>query len=117
MALKTGDYWTALIEARGLISVAARRLGVTPQAVRAAIKRNPRLQEALEQAREEMGDVAESALWQQIQDGNTASIIFYLKTVHKHRGYVERTEQNVSTTPGPIIVDLIVRDPPDRGNV
>jgi len=117
MALKTGDYWTALIEARGLISVAARRLGVTPQAVRAAIKRNPRLQEALEQAREEMGDLAESALWQQIQDGNTASIIFYLKTVHKHRGYVERTEQNVSTTPGPIIVDLIVRDPPDRGNV
>lgn len=115
MALKLQDYWTALIEARGLISVAARRLGVSYQAVHRAIKRHPTLREALEQAREEMGDVAESALWQQIQDGNTASIIFYLKTVHKHRGYVERTEQSVSTS-GPIIIDLTVTDPPERGN-
>lgn len=109
MALKFSDYWTALYESRGLISVAARRLNVTPAAVRAAIRRHPRLQEALDDAREAMGDQAESALWLQIQDGNVAATIFYLKTVHKHRGYVERTEQSISHS-GPIIVDLTVSD-------
>lgn len=37
-------------------------------------------------------DMAETALMKQIQDGNTACIIFLLKTRGKERGYVERQE-------------------------
>ena len=37
-------------------------------------------------------DFAESQLHKQIQDGNSTSTIFYLKTKGKRRGYVERTE-------------------------
>ena len=37
-------------------------------------------------------DFAESQLHKQIQDGNSTSTIFYLKTKGKKRGYVERQE-------------------------
>jgi hypothetical protein len=37
-------------------------------------------------------DFAESALMKQIQDGNTAAILFFLKTQGKRRGYIERNE-------------------------
>jgi hypothetical protein len=37
-------------------------------------------------------DTAESALFNQIKEGNVTSIIFYLKTKGRRRGYVERQE-------------------------
>lgn len=39
-------------------------------------------------------DMGETALMKQIQDGNTACIIFFLKTRGKERGYVERMEHD-----------------------
>jgi hypothetical protein len=46
----------------------------------------------------EEGDIdnAETALKKQIMDGNTAAIIFYLKTKGKSRGYVEKQEYHVN---------------------
>ena len=40
------------------------------------------------------GDLAESKLMGKVNEGDTTSILFYLKTRHKDRGYVERFEQN-----------------------
>jgi hypothetical protein len=42
-------------------------------------------------------DFAESKLHEQIRTGNVASIIFFLKTKGKVRGYIERQELNVSS--------------------
>jgi hypothetical protein len=42
-------------------------------------------------------DFAESKLFEQIQDNNTTSTIFYLKTQGKNRGYVERQEVDLGT--------------------
>lgn len=39
-------------------------------------------------------DMGETALMKQIQEGNTACIIFFLKTRGKERGYVERMEHD-----------------------
>ena len=41
-------------------------------------------------------DFAESQLHRQIGDGNTSATIFFLKTKGKRRGYIERSELEVS---------------------
>ena len=47
---------------------------------------------AMRTAHEMGGDFAESKLRKKINDDDTASLLFYLKTKHKARGYVERQE-------------------------
>jgi DNA-binding transcriptional MerR regulator len=82
----------ALTEARGLISPAARALGCSGQTVRNYIKKHPTLAEVSEEEREKFIDIAEARLFQKVNEGNVTCIIFALKTVGKHRGYVERRE-------------------------
>ena len=51
------------------------------------------VKKAMRTAHEMGGDFAESKLRKKINDDDTTSILFYLKTRHKERGYVERQEQ------------------------
>lgn len=48
-------------------------------------------------------DFAESQLFKQIQNGNVAATIFYLKTKGKKRGYIERTEIQQDGGPGVVL--------------
>lgn len=96
--LKATDYAQAITEAQGLISVAARRLGVSRSAVYNAVNRHKRVAEALQDARERTTDLAEGKLYSKINDGDITAIIFYLKTQGKTRGYVERQERVHSGT-------------------
>lgn len=95
---KPSEYAQAITEAQGLISVAARRLGVSRSAVYNAINRHPTVAEAAEDARERTTDLAEGKLYGKINDGDITAIIFYLKTQAKNRGYVERQERVHSGT-------------------
>ena len=56
-------------------------------------------------------DFTESKLIERINDSDLTAIIFYLKTKGKDRGYVERTENNVSMGP---FIDAMkdIPDPP-----
>lgn len=83
----------ALRAKAGNISEAARSLGVSRTTFYRRIEESPRLQEYLEDAREALVDIAESALRAEVLDRNITAIIFALKTQGKKRGYVERTEQ------------------------
>ena len=82
----------ALRDQKGFVTHAARQLGISRQRLHTLIKNHPTVKEAVDDAREEMKDFAESKLYQGISEGNTALIIFYAKTQMKDRGYVERQE-------------------------
>lgn len=101
----------ALEESKGLISPAARALKCHPQTVRNYIKRHPTLEQAKNDEREKMIDVAEDALYKQIVNGDTTAIIFTLKTVGRDRGYVERREfKHQGDKDNPVEVNVSARD-------
>jgi len=102
------EYATAVMEAQGLISVAARRLGVDRSAIYQAAKKHPEVKQAIEDARERTTDLAEGKLFQKINDGDNTAIIFYLKTQAKQRGYVER--QEVTGAEGGELTVRVVRE-------
>lgn len=88
-----------LKKTRGNYAAIARAYGVTRQAVRQFVERDEELLQAATEARESMLDEAENKLYEEAMAGNTAALIFLLKTQGKKRGYIERAEvQQESTT-------------------
>lgn len=88
----------ALTQAKGFVSVAARNLNCTDSTVRSYIERYAVCKQAVTDAREAMIDYAEGKLYQNIQNNDTVSILFFLKTQAKGRGYVERVEQRMEVS-------------------
>ena len=76
----------------GLVSIVARRLGVSRQTVYNYKKRWKTVAEALEEESDEMLDFSQQKLFEQVAEGNMTAIIFHLKCKGKHLGYVERQE-------------------------
>jgi hypothetical protein len=83
----------ALQETKGMMFLAAKRLGCSHETIRRYCLRYPTVQAAKDAERGEMIDTAELKLWQSIQNGEAWGITLALKTIGKDRGYVERTEQ------------------------
>tara|TARA_R110001632_G_scaffold58761_1_gene143116 strand:+ start:1274 stop:1627 length:354 start_codon:yes stop_codon:yes gene_type:complete len=54
-------------------------------------------------------DFGESQLHKQIGLGNTSATIFFLKTKGKRRGYIERTEMDLSSGDEPIKINLSIK--------
>jgi hypothetical protein len=82
----------ALRETKGMVFLAAKRLGCDPDTVQNYCKRSPTVQAARDAERGEMVDAAELKLWQSIQNGEAWGIAYCLSRLGKDRGYVERTE-------------------------
>lgn len=90
---KKVDVKAALVTHMGNLTDAARHLGCARKTIYEAIARWPDLQDVRDEAWNELGDEAEGQLTRLIRMGNLGAVIFYLKTQHKARGYVERVEQ------------------------
>lgn len=102
-----------LLESKGLVSFAAKKLRCTPATVYEYINKYPVCRQAKDDAREAMGDAAESKLFANINRGDSRSVEFYLKTIHKSRGYVERQElAGVSDRPIAVTINRIEARPP-----
>lgn len=82
----------ALLASSGLVSFAAKRLRCDRRTVETYINKYPECAQAKIDARENLGDLAESKLEQAIKKGQPWALNMYLKTIHKGRGYVERSE-------------------------
>jgi hypothetical protein len=87
----------ALTFTKGMRTKAAKRLRCTYNTVVRYINEYPEVAEAEIQARETMLDAVELKAYTQAMKGDTTMIIFMLKTQGKKRGYVERTEQDITS--------------------
>ena len=54
-------------------------------------------------------DFAESQLHTQMKDGSTSATIFYLKTKGKKRGYIERSELDLSSGDEPVKINVNIK--------
>jgi len=79
----------ALRATRGMTYLAARSLGYDPYTIMNYYKRYQTVEQAKQDARGELLDVAEVKLWQAVQAGEHWAITFALRTVGKSRGYGE----------------------------
>jgi len=100
---------TALRETQGLLTLAARKAGVSYTTINRYVGEFPSVAAAVHEAKESMLDFAEGKLMENIRAGDNACIIFYLKTQGKGRGYIERTE-HTGEGGGPVRVEIDAKD-------
>jgi hypothetical protein len=103
----------AIRKAAGMVSVAARALGCDTQTIYNRMKDVPDVKRAVDDARDDLLDRAESKLLEEIEKNNITAIIFALKTVGKSRGYIERQE---ITTPDGITIRVVREKKPMPGD-
>jgi hypothetical protein len=83
---------TALQASAGIMTAAARALGMERSSLWRRVSKSAKLTAGLQEARESVLDLAESSLLKGLQRGDPWATCFYLKCLGKHRGYVERQE-------------------------
>lgn len=82
----------ALREAKGLVSYACDSVGIDRSTHYDWMKEDMEYAKEVTSIRELVIDFAEKSLFKQIENGETASTIFLLKTVGSSRGYREKQE-------------------------
>jgi hypothetical protein len=82
----------AIKKSHGIVASAARILGIDRSTVQRYINNYPTIKAALENEREVWTDIAESQLIRAVRKGSLPAVMFYLKTVGRNRGYIERQE-------------------------
>jgi len=88
----------ALLDAKGLVTVAARRLDCAPDTVRAYMRRYATVAAAVKEAREGIVDLGEVRLFQAVDRGEPWAIKTVLTMFGKDRGYIETTNLNHTFT-------------------
>lgn len=91
----------ALVEAMekslGVVTTACRIVGISRWTYYDYYKNDVEFKKQIDDIQNIAIDYAESKLHEAIKDGNVTSIIFYLKTKGKDRGYIERVENVYSS--------------------
>jgi hypothetical protein len=82
----------AIEQTKGLLYLAAKRLGCSYHTLLNYVQRYPTVQATMEAQRGELVDTAELKLYESILKGEPWGITLCLKTLGRDRGYVERTE-------------------------
>jgi len=82
----------ALKETRGMIYLAADRLGCDPDTVQNYAHRYKSVRDEIEHQREKIVDIAELKLYQAIMDGDQGMIKYMLSRRGKKRGYTTAHE-------------------------
>jgi hypothetical protein len=86
------EFLTAYEKLANNISVACKQVGIGRSTFYSWIDNDVEFANSIRNLDEAMLDFAEYALVNQIKEGNTTAIIFYLKSKGKKRGYTEKLE-------------------------
>lgn len=110
------DLLEALRKSLGNVTNACQAVGVDRTVFYRYLKEDEEFSASVNEVNDVALDFVESKLMQQINQGNTACIIFYLKTQGKKRGYIERSEIDHTTDgqplPGTVSVTILTSTPP-----
>jgi hypothetical protein len=82
----------SLEKSLGVVTTACKNVGVHRSTFYEWYNKDEDFKQQVDEISNVTLDFAETKLFKQIEDGNTAATIFYLKTKGKKRGYVERQE-------------------------
>jgi hypothetical protein len=85
----------AITKCCGNFTAAARYLGACRQTISRLVSANESLQRVTEEARESALDDVEGALLTAAKQGKAWAVCFYLKCQGKHRGWVEKTPEQM----------------------
>ncbi len=111
---KQSNYLEILKAKAGNISVACEKAGIDRQTHYNWCSANSAVKKAVDDIQESLLDFAESKLMSNIKDGKETSLIFYLKTRAKKRGYSEIEQiQHHNTTISVDISKAIAEGLPD----
>jgi hypothetical protein len=114
MAYNTEYIIEALKKHKGMVYLTAKAIGCSPNTIYNHAKKHPEVQDAIDEARQEMIDVAEVALHRACLEGEYWAVQFCLKTIGRKRGYVDRQEHEFSGPEGSAIRFVIQQaEPPD----
>ncbi len=76
----------------GNISASCKQVGINRQTYYNWLNKDKKFKQEVDSIQEGLIDFAESMLMKKIKDGDTTSLIFFLKTKGKHRGWSEKLE-------------------------
>jgi hypothetical protein len=99
----------ALENSLGVVTVACKKTDTPRSTYYKWLKEDEEFAQAVKEIENVALDFAESQLHTQIKDGSTSATIFYLKTKGKKRGYIERSELDLTSGDEPIKINVNIK--------
>ena len=87
----------ALEKSLGVVTTACKQLEISRATYYRWLSEDEEFSKSAKEIQDVALDFVESKLFEQIQESSTAATIFYLKTKGKRRGYVERSELDLTS--------------------
>ena len=99
----------ALENSLGVVTVACKQTDTPRSTYYKWLKEDEDFAQSVKEIENIALDFAESQLHSQIKDGSTSATIFYLKTKGKKRGYVEKSEIDLTSGDNPFKVNVNIK--------
>tara|TARA_R100000951_G_scaffold23795_1_gene20005 strand:- start:418 stop:771 length:354 start_codon:yes stop_codon:yes gene_type:complete len=107
--IKKESVLKALESSLGVVTVACKSADVPRSTYYKWLKEDEEFAKAVKDIENIALDFGESQLHKQIGDGNTSATIFFLKTKGKRRGYIERSELDLTSGDEPIKINVNIK--------
>jgi len=107
--IKKESMLKALESSLGVVTVACKSADIPRSTYYKWLKEDEAFAKQVKEIENIALDFAESQLHSQMKDGNTSATIFYLKTKGKKRGYVERSELDLSSGDDPVKINVNIK--------